>query len=176
MRWSVYYGDLLDVPAEGLVCSANVFLNLSGGVGGAFLLRHGPAMQDLLHRYLADRSIRHVGRGEVIAMPSCGSPYRVVLHAIAVDGFYDSSPEIVTAVTRAALRRAAGLSIRTVALAALATGYGRMSMSDYARGLSPILREEFPPIEQVTIGLRSASDVEELVNCLPLLGQIDPVA
>ncbi len=169
MRWLVHPGDLLDVPADVLVCSGNVYLNLSGGVGGAFLLRHGPAMQDALHCYLAERNIRHVNRGDVIAMPPCGSPYRAVLHAVAVDGFYESSPEVVTAVIRESLRQSATHSARIVALTAVARGYGRLPLVDFARGLRPLLGEEFPPIEQVVIGVRSADTAEELVSLVPHL-------
>ena len=50
MRWVVKHGDILDEPADVLVCSANVNLSLSGGVGGAFLRRDGPEMQ----RFLGD--------------------------------------------------------------------------------------------------------------------------
>src|SRR5215475_3687224 len=98
MRWRVHLGDLLDVPADVLVCSANIYLTLSGGVGGAFLLRYGPAMQESLFQYLLDRNKSHVEQGEVVAMEPCGSPYRAVLHAVAVDGLYDTTPEIVAAV------------------------------------------------------------------------------
>lgn len=47
MRWTLKSGDILDEPADVLVCSANVFQNLSGGVGGAILLRYGDAVQRL---------------------------------------------------------------------------------------------------------------------------------
>ena len=53
MKWLVRGGDILDVSADVLICSANVYLNLSGGVGGAFLLRYGTSMQDALQDYLA---------------------------------------------------------------------------------------------------------------------------
>jgi O-acetyl-ADP-ribose deacetylase (regulator of RNase III) len=46
MKWHVHPGDILDIPADVLVSSANVYLTLSGGVGGAFLRRYGVAMQD----------------------------------------------------------------------------------------------------------------------------------
>src|SRR5882757_5821312 len=98
MLWQVHLGDLLDVPADVLVCSANVYLALSGGVGGAFLLRYGPGMQDALQHFLTERGIRHVERGDVIQMPPCGSPYRAVLHAVAVDGFYKSSSAVIAEV------------------------------------------------------------------------------
>src|SRR4051795_407916 len=94
MRWSVKHCDILDEPADVLVCSANPWLNLSGGVGGEVLLRYGPRMQEELHRHLAGRGLRWVPQGEVMACGPCGTPYRAVLHAVAVDCFYGSSPHV----------------------------------------------------------------------------------
>ena len=173
MRWQVYQGDILDVPADVLVCSANVFLNLSGGVGGAFLLRYGPAMQEALQQYLVERRIRHVERGDVVVMPACGSTYRAVLHAVAVDGFYESSPVVVAAVLTKSLRQTAALGARTVAMTAVATGYGRMSMRDFAVGLRQVVEEVLPPLERVTLGLRSADDADELLGLMPDLERIE---
>lgn len=169
MLWQVYQGDILDVPADVLVCSANVYLALSGGVGGAFLLRYGPAMQEALQHYLAVKGIRHVERGEVISLPPCGSPYRAVLHAVAVDGCYESSPTIVAEVLTESLRQAAALAANTVALTAVATGYGRMSIRDFASGIRCVIGEAFPPLERVVIGLRSSFDTEELLALMPEL-------
>ena len=169
MRWQVYQGNILDVSADVLVCSANVFLALSGGVGGAFLLRYGPAMQEALQCYLNERGIRHVERGDVISLPSCGSPYRAVLHAVAVNGFYESSPTVVAEILTESLRQAAALTASTVALTAVATGYGRMSMPDFAVGLRRVVGDAFPPLERVTIGLRSSFDAEELLALMPEL-------
>src|SRR5215468_8973021 len=104
MLWQLHCGDLLDVPADVLVCSANVYLALSGGVGGALLLRYGPAMQEAPQRYLLERGIRHGERGDVVLMPPCGSPYQAVLHAVAVDGAYESSPAVVAGVLAESLR------------------------------------------------------------------------
>jgi O-acetyl-ADP-ribose deacetylase (regulator of RNase III) len=169
MKWSLKHGDVLDEPADVLVCSANVFLNLSGGVGGAFLLRYGGQMQEELHRYLAERGLRCVPPGEVVQMPPCGSPYRAVLHAVAVDAFYDSSPQRVREVIRASLRAAARLEARKVALTAVATGYGRLSMRAFAEGLSPLVGEDFTALAEVVLCLRKRDDVEELAELLPAL-------
>lgn len=169
MHWQVYQGDILDVPADILVCSANVYLALSGGVGGAFLLRYGPDMQEALQSYLTERGIRHVERGDVISLPPCGSPYRAVLHAVAVNGVYESSPTIVAEVLTESLRQAAALAANTVALTAVATGYGRMSIPDFAAGLRRVIGEAFPPVDRVTIGLRSRFDAEELRALMPEL-------
>jgi O-acetyl-ADP-ribose deacetylase (regulator of RNase III) len=169
MRCRLRQGDILDVPADVLICSANVYLTLSGGVGGAFLLRYGPAMQEALQQYLAERNLRHAERGQVIEVPPCGSPYRAVLHAVAVDGFYDSTSEVISGVVRAGLEQAAALAAQTIALAGLAMGYGRLSVAEFARGLGPLIGRTFPPIEVVIISLRSREDVEELGKLIPVL-------
>ena len=141
MRWRLREGDILDVPADVLVCSANVYLTLSGGVGGAFLLRYGPAMQDALQQYLIDRGVRPVERRTVVELPPCRSPYRAVLHAAAVDGFYSSSPKAVREVVAVSLERASHLSARLVAPTALAMRYGPLSVAEFACGLSPVMAE-----------------------------------
>jgi O-acetyl-ADP-ribose deacetylase (regulator of RNase III) len=169
MRWRVWHGDILDVPADVLICSANVYLTLSGGVGGAFLLRYGPAVQENLRQYLTDRGVRYVPRGTVVETPPCGSPYRAVLHAVAVDGFYDTTPAVVGEVIRAGLRRAAALSARTVALAGLAMGYGRLPVGGFAEAVRPLIGLDAPPVETVVVGLRSRDDVEGLLALVPAL-------
>ena len=166
-RWCVHHGDLLDVPADVLVCSGNVYLTLSGGVGGAFLLRYGAAMQDSLSGYLSEQGVKHVERGDVIAMPSLGSPYRAVLHAVAVDGFYDTTIEVVTEVIRKCLRMAADHGAKTVAMSALATGYGRKPIEFFAAAVESVIAEDFPPVDCVIVGLRSSHDVDSLLAKVP---------
>jgi O-acetyl-ADP-ribose deacetylase (regulator of RNase III) len=161
MNWTFIHGDILDIPADVLVCSANVFLNLSGGVGGAILLRYGPAMQQDLHRQLAQRQRRFADRGEVIQTPPCGTPYRAVLHAVAVDGLYESSPQIIQSVVDKALTMAAGLGARRVALTALATGYGKLTLPQFA-----LMNGEYPPAHEVIICVRHEGDRAELLSLL----------
>ena len=169
MQWQVHSGDLLDVPADVLICSANVYLTLSGGVGGALLLRYGPAMQEALARHLTERGVRYVERGAVIAVDGCGTPYRTVLHAVAVDGLYETNMEVVSHIIANSLQMAAQQSARTVALAALATGYGRKSMEFFASALMPIIDRDVSPIQTVVIGVNSTSHAEELLARVPLL-------
>lgn len=152
-----------------LVCSANVFLNLSGGVGGELLLRYGPAVQEALHRFLAERGLHFVPRGEVVCCEPCGTPYRAILHAVAVDGFYESSSAVVGAVVTRSLELSASLGARKVALTALATGYGRLPLSAFAAGIAPLLGQDFPPVEEVAVCLRNADDAEEVLAALTSL-------
>lgn len=96
MRWAVQEGDILAESADALICSANPFLTLSGGVGGAFLLRYGDGMQQELEQHLRDIRRSSVPQGTVVTCRPNGSPYEVVVHAVAVDAFYDSSPEVIS--------------------------------------------------------------------------------
>lgn len=162
MHWCVKQGDILNEPADVLICSANVFLNLSGGVGGEILRRFGDSMQRELHKYLADRKLNFVQRGDVVATSPGGTAYKMVLHAVAVDGFYQSSRGVVGDVVERSLKLAAASGARRVALTALATGFGRMSIQDFSEGIRPLLMREFPPIEEVVIVVQNEAKCQEL--------------
>ena len=166
MRWTVKHCDILDESADVLVCSANPYLNLSGGMGGAFLLRYGDAMQRRLHEHLADHNLRFVKRGDVVQTPPCGSPYKSVLHAVGVDAFYDTSAEVVTSVVTKCLEMAAASSASNVALAAIPTGYGRLSLAEFAAGIMPVTGSEFAPIQEVRVCLRKEEAAGELSRLL----------
>jgi O-acetyl-ADP-ribose deacetylase (regulator of RNase III) len=169
MRWLLKHGNLLAEPADALIVSANPFLNLSGGVGGALLNKYGQAIQTELHYHLKKIGQRYVQPMEVVPTFGGDVPHKVILHAVAIDAFYDSSPEWVTAALVKALELAAKYEARTIACAALATGYGRMPMSDFAAGLKPVMKRAFPPLEQATICISNAEKFEELAALLPEL-------
>ena len=101
-------------------------------------------------------------QGEVVTTSPCGSPYQAVLHAVAVDGFYQSSPQIVGTVVAKSLAMAADLGAKRVALTALATGYGRLSMRQFAEGIAPLVGSEYPQIQEIVLCVRNKADVEEL--------------
>ena len=166
MRWTVKQGDILAEPADVLVCSANVLLNLSGGVGGEILRRYGDAMQKELHCYLADRNLPHAQPGDVIPTACCGTPFKAVLHAVAVDAFYGSSAELVRSTVTTALRMAASLGARKIALVALATGYGRLSILDFAEAIKPLSTLELPSIGEVVVCLPGADQAAGLARAL----------
>ena len=171
MRWTIKQSNILDEPADALVCSANVNLALSGGVGADLLARYGTAMQEALFAQLQRRTPRCANRGEVIAYAGNELPYKVVLHAVAIDGWYESSSEIITDVTRRALRTCADYGAKKVALTALATGFGRLSFAGFAEGVRPLLHNEIPPIAEVVICLLLDFEVTELAQHLPELSQ-----
>jgi O-acetyl-ADP-ribose deacetylase (regulator of RNase III) len=167
MRWVLKQKNILDEPADILICSANVHLSLSGGVGADLLGRYGGSMQTSLEQLLRSRNPRCAQRGEVFQSAGPEIPYKAILHAVAIDGWYDSTPEVVTGICRRALRMSAELGARTVALTALATGFGKLSLAEFAEGVRPLASEEFPPVEQVAICLQLDFQIAELSRHLP---------
>jgi O-acetyl-ADP-ribose deacetylase (regulator of RNase III) len=77
-----------------------------------------------------------------------------------------SCSELVTTVVTKALQMAAALSASKVALAAIATGYGRLSLEEFAAGIKPIMETSFPPIEEVALCLRNRDDAQVLSELL----------
>jgi O-acetyl-ADP-ribose deacetylase (regulator of RNase III) len=168
MKWSVIAGDILDIRADVLICSANPFLNLSGGVGGALALRYGYEMQTFLHEWLAKTGKRWAAPGEVVTAPPCGTHYAAVVHVVGVDAFYESTVEIVRQAVAHALAEAARAAALHVALTAIATGYGHLSIRDFGTAIQPLLRQEWPPVEEIVIGIRHEDEVAELRTMLGL--------
>ena len=168
MRWTVKVGNIVDETADVLVCSANPHLTLSGGVGADLLARHGPAMQAALEQVVRQRTPHFIPQGEVVPYSDTTLPYRAVLHAVAIDGWYDSSSQIIEQTVATALRMASSYRARRVALAALATGFGHLSLAQFAEGVRPLLSQEFQPIEQVCICLLEDHRVRELAEHLSL--------
>jgi O-acetyl-ADP-ribose deacetylase (regulator of RNase III) len=167
MRLRLYNGDIFDVSADVLVCSANVFLNLSGGVGGELLSRFGASVQKELHEKLPKTGPRCVQPGEVVLTRPCQAPYKAVLHAVAVDAFYDSSANLITQLVRQALRLSAEEKAHSIALTALATGFGHLSVGEFAKGLRPLLQESFPPVEEIVVAIQGVCAFDELCKSLP---------
>jgi O-acetyl-ADP-ribose deacetylase (regulator of RNase III) len=167
MRWIIKQKNILDEPADALICSANVHLTLSGGVGADLLARHGPAMQAALQEILRKRESHFAQRGEVFPYIGAEVPYKVIIHAVAIDGWYQSAPQVITQVVRKSLQQAAEKGARKVTLAALATGFGRLSFAEFAAGIRPLLGVTFSPITEVVICLLLDFEVAELRRQLP---------
>ena len=164
--WSLKECNIIDEPADVLICSASVSLNLSGGVGADLLGRYGTNMQIELHRIIAARTPHAAKQGEVFIYSGTELPYKAVLHVVAVDGWYHSTTQVVKETTEKALQMAMALNARKVVLTALATGYGDLSLSDFAEAVRPLLNRGFHPIAEVCICLLEDYRLVELANNL----------
>ena len=165
-HWRICCGDILDLSAEAIICSANAQLNMSGGVGGAILVRHGDRMQQELWSYLKNHNTSFVSTGTVIQTTPCGTPYTLVLHAVAIDVFYQTNSDIITTTIRRALAICVRSNVKTVALTALATGYGKYPIVKFGECIRSIMNECFFPIKTITICMQNPSDAEELADML----------
>jgi O-acetyl-ADP-ribose deacetylase len=159
----IHHGEILDLAADGLNCSANIQLNLSGGVGGAILQRYGNEMQTLLHQYLRDRGIRHVEPGECILTPPCGAHFRVVAHAVAIDGFYDTSADLIERTYQNAFTMLAEHSCSTIVAACLGCGYGRFPASEFAKVIARMAGQSCAGLNQITLVTTNA-ELSELIG------------
>jgi len=175
MRWFLKQIDILDEPADVLICSANVHLTLSGGVGADLLAHYGNRMQSALQQIVRERTPHCVERGEIISYTGPEIPYKSILHAVAINGWYESTPAIVTDVTRRALQMAAEKGAHKVALTALATGFGRLTLVEFAQGINPLLKENITPIEEVVICLLLDFQVAELAQYTPGIDLVSPI-
>src|ERR1700722_4058788 len=166
MQLIVKHGDVLSEPADVLICSANFYLNLSGGVGGEILRRHGDTMQQALQRYLVDHQLKFVQPGDVVETEETGTAFKYVLHAVAVDVWYRSSADVVARALHNAFEIASARGTKTVAVVAIGTGYGHLSMKEFAQGLRRSLDANFTGMESVTIVVPSAEAVAEIRSVL----------
>ena len=165
--WSVKECYIIDEPADVLICSANVSLNLSGGVGADLLGRYGMTMQNELHRIMAARTPHVARQGEVFAYSGTELPYKAVLHAVAVDGWYHSSPDVVRKIIEQSFQMAMSLNAKKVALTALATGFGDLTLEDFADAIRPLLNQDFSPIKEVCICLMEDYRLTQLAESFP---------
>lgn len=159
-------GDIVDEEVDVLVSSGNIYLNLSGGVGGEIVHRGGRDVQAELHQYLKDNNIKYVKPGFVLRVNPGPTKAKHVLYAVAVDLWYNSSIELVSGVIKKALGMADELGAKTVALPALATGYGRLKMEEFAKGLQDALTSEYPSIEELRIVLKNNEAISKVEKVL----------
>lgn len=159
---SIQIGDVLEELADVLICPANPWLNLSGGVNGALLLRGGQSVQDELHSFLTHTGRKAVEPGGVVQTGPGPLAVRWILHAVAIDPFYDSSVELVTRTLGSALEQASQLGARTIVMPMLATGYGRLNTEEFGAALSSIREREWPDVERLTVVVRKVDDAGTL--------------
>jgi O-acetyl-ADP-ribose deacetylase len=162
MRLIVKQGDVLDEAVDVLICTANALLRMSGGVNGAILARGGKDVQNELNQYLKQIGRPAVDRGSVVRTGPGPLAVKHILHAVGVNAFYESSADVIASLVKKALAEAAALGAKTVATPAIATGYGPLTMAEFARGLREAVRVAPPGIQELRVVLRKPEEVDEV--------------
>ncbi len=160
MKVIVTEGDVLDAKADVLVATANPWLNMSGGVNGA-ICECCPEIQVELHSHLKSLGLSSVPATTVVRTSAGSLPFSHIIHAVAIDPFYDSSVELVGETLAAVFELAWSLDARSVSLPTLATGYGPLSVADFGRAFAEFVVGRFE-IDVVTLVLRSQADADTI--------------
>jgi len=164
--WTATVGEILNVSAQGLICSANPQLNLSGGIGGAFRMLYGPSMQQFLHQWLSTNNRHFVEPGNGVVAPSCGSPFDAIAHAVAIDAFYDTSESIIRTAYDNAFAALADRGCQTVTASCLACGYGRATPQMFVTAVSPFFTRSLRQIERVQFVSTNAELIDLLCETI----------
>ncbi|HBJ37247.1 MAG TPA: Appr-1-p processing protein [Planctomycetaceae bacterium] len=166
MKINLEVGNVLAVAADVLISTANPWLNLSGGVNGAILSAVGPTIQEELHEHLKSKGLSAVPAGTVVQSAAGGLPFSLILHAVAIDPFYDSSIKLVRQTVVAALDLAIKAGAKTISTPTLATGYGPMSIADFGTAVAPLAGEPRFDGLTLTIVVRSDEHRSELFEAI----------
>ncbi len=159
-------GDIVVQEVDVLISTGNVWLNMSGGVNGEILRRGNRALQEDLHSHLQHSAKKFVEQGTIIALKPGTLPVSHILYTVAVDTWYNSSVEVVAQIIEQCLDFAEQHGARTVALPALATGYGKLTMRDFARGLQRACATARPSLDELRVVLRTQHDRSVVENIL----------
>jgi O-acetyl-ADP-ribose deacetylase len=161
METEVLVGDVLAVPADVLISTANPWLQMTGGVNLKIILKpKGEDVHAELQTYLPATKPRIVAPGTVVRTGPGSLPVKHILHAVAIDPSYDSSVELVANTISTALEQARDLGAKTVTLPALATGFGPLTMSDFAAALKQALARDWAPIQHLKVVLLKEDDAD----------------
>lgn len=131
----VKQGDLLDERVDVIVSTANPSLLMSGGVNGAILMRGGHDVQRELQAHLQRIGRKHVDPGSVVITSPGPLACKFLLHAVSINALYESDEALIADTVGNVFTAAMELEARSIALPALATGYGPLSVDEFARGV-----------------------------------------
>lgn len=167
MEIDVLVGDILDVPADVLISTANPWLQMTGGVNLKIILRpRGEFVHEELQGHLRAAGGRYVEPGTVVRTGPGSLPVRYIMHAVAIDPSYDSSVELVAGTIDRALTQARDLGARVVSIPALATGFGPLSMEGFATALSRATGRDWTPLARLKVVLRQVEDANTVRRVL----------
>jgi O-acetyl-ADP-ribose deacetylase (regulator of RNase III) len=134
---------------------------MTGGVNLAIILRpQGEFVHEELQQFLPPTAPRYVPPGTVVRTGPGSLPVKHILHAVAIDPSYDSSVTLVATTITAALTQARALGAKVITMPALATGFGPLSMEDFASAVKEATARDWTPLETLKIVLREEDDAE----------------
>lgn len=162
MEIEVKTANIIDEEVDILISTANPSLNMSGGINGAILQRGGANVQQELRDYLQKHNRHWVKEGTIVVTRPGPLKVKHIFHAVAINSFYESSLQLVSELLISLWRKCEAYGGKTIAVPALATGYGPLSIQEFAQALCNSLRESIR-IEKLNVVLHKQEYVE-IVN------------
>jgi O-acetyl-ADP-ribose deacetylase (regulator of RNase III) len=166
MNITIFTGDIADVQADAVCTSTNPRLSLMMGTGASIRDRGGfevlRACEQLIEeeRSRTGRSVLPVGSAH--ATTAGALPFRVAIHCIASDASHHiSSPEIVRACVKNALRIAADRGCESVAMPVFGTGHARLKFDIAVKTMRDTLRSIETAVKEVTIAINDPERADE---------------
>lgn len=130
MEIELYQGSItdLDGEVEALVNAANTHMQMGAGVAGAIKQEGG--------REIEEDAVQKgpVPLGEALVSTAGNLRCKYVIHAAGMEPGGRASAESVRAATRNSLLQAEKLRVESIALPAIGTGVGGLSLEEAARG------------------------------------------
>lgn len=167
MNTEIRIGNILDVPADVMISTANPWFQMTGGVNLGIMVRpKGELVFEELQRHLRSLGVHYVEPGTVVCTGPGSLPVKWILHAVSIDRSYDSSVDLVASTMIKALGRARELDARVVTLPALATGFGPLSMEDFTAALRQALACDWTPMETLIVVLKQEDDANKVRSAL----------
>jgi O-acetyl-ADP-ribose deacetylase (regulator of RNase III) len=128
-------------------------------------------VQHELHVWLEQTGQAWLPAGSIVCTgpgPLSANGCRMLVHAVAIDALYQTDQQVIQRTLSAALGAAAQRGMRTIALPALATGYGPLSIGEFCRAAARVLRADWPGIDECRLVLKDADALAEASAVLSL--------
>lgn len=165
MRIEIKTGNIIDEEVDVLISTANPSLNMSGGVNGAILQRGGKDVQQELRDYLQKQNRHWIKEGSIVVTSPGPLKVKHIFHAVAINGFYESSVPLVSDLLVSLWRKCEEYQAKTVAVPALATGYGPLSIQEFAQALCNSIDNNVR-IDKLSVVLRKQEYVDSVKEIL----------
>ena len=167
MNVEILTGNVIAVPADILIATANPWLQMTGGVNLAIMMSpKGELVFEELQRHLPAAGHRYVEPGTVVRTGPGSLPFKHILHAVSIDPSYDSSVSLVAETIVKALTQARELGARIVTMPALATGFGPLSIEDFVQALKQALARDWTPLDKLKLVLKTEEDAQRAQRAL----------
>jgi O-acetyl-ADP-ribose deacetylase (regulator of RNase III) len=159
----LWNGDICDLEVDAIVSPAATSLWMSTGIAGEIKRAGGDAIE------LAAVRQGPAKLGDAIVTPAGRLAARVVIHAVSLERDRRTSGPAIDAAARSAMRRAAELSLASIAFPALGTGIGGFPIDEAARIAVEAVHDELTEstsVEHVIFALRGAVAYEAFAKAL----------